>query len=192
MHKSYLIISLLLVSIISCTEKKKVEDNAALRLKGDSLITQTFDTLRNTLVRAIGEKGFPGAVSFCNTEALPLTNSYVYEGIIIKRSSDKIRNSANAPDSIEQEILSVYLQMKKDKQELKSVLKKDAAGNYHYFKPILLQTMCLNCHGDKTTQIKPDTWEVILQKYPKDAAFNYKDGDLRGIWHLTFLKNKNQ
>lgn len=191
MCKSYLSISLLLVTVISCTEKKKPDD-VALRSKGDSLITQTFDTLRNTLLRAIGEKGFPGAVSFCNTEALPLTNSYVAEGITIKRSSDKIRNIVNTPDSMEQEILSIYLQMKKDKQELKSVLKKDAAGNYHYFKPILLQTMCLNCHGDKTTQIKPDTWEVILQKYPNDAAFNYKDGDLRGIWHLTFLKNKNQ
>ena len=188
MCKSYLSISLLLVTVISCTEKKKPDDDVALRSKGDSLITQTFDTLRNTLLGAIGEKGFPGAVSFCNTEALPLTNSYVYEGIIIKRSSDKIRNSANAPDSIEQEILSVYLQMKKDKQELKSVLKKDAAGNYHYFKPILLQTMCLNCHGDKTTQIKPDTWESIRQKYPADSAFNYKEGGLRGIWHITFKK----
>ena len=188
MYKSYLIISLLLVSMISCTEKRKVEDNAALRSKGDSLITRTFDTLRNTLLRAIGEKGFPGAVSFCNTEALPLTNSYVAEGITIKRSSDKIRNASNAPDSIEQEVLSVYLQMKKDKQELKSILKKDAAGNYHYFKPILLQTMCLNCHGDKTIQIKPDTWESIHQKYPADSAFNYKEGDLRGIWHITFKK----
>ena len=188
MHKSYLIIGLLLVSVISCTEKNKTEDYTELRLKGDSLITQTFDTLRNTLLRAVGEKGFPGAVDFCNTAAIYLTNSYASEGIIIKRSSDKIRNAANAPDSIEKEMLSAYLQMKKIKQELKPITQKDAAGNHHYFKPILLQAICLNCHGDKTTQIKPDTWEMIQKKYPFDSAFNYKEGDLRGIWHITFKK----
>lgn len=192
MYKSNFIISLLLVSVISCTEKKRPEDDIALRSKGDSLIAQTFDTLRNTLLKTIGEKGFPGAVSFCNTKALSLTNTYAAEGITIKRTSDKLRNPANRPDNMEQEILSAYLQMKRDKQELKPVFKKDAEGNRHYFKPILLQAMCSNCHGDKTTQITPDTWEAILQKYPADAAFNYKEGDLRGIWHLTFLKNKTQ
>lgn len=192
MNKSNFIISLLLVSIISCTEKKKPEDDVALKSKGDSLINQTFDTLRNTLLKAIGEKGFPGAISFCNTEAMSLTNTYASEEITIKRTSDKLRNPANAPNSMEQEVISAYLQLIKDNGELKAILKKDDAGSNHYFKPILLQAMCLNCHGDKTTQIKPDTWEAILQKYPADAAFNYKEGDLRGIWHLTFLKNKNQ
>lgn len=190
MYKRYLIISLLLVSIISCTEKKETTDLSALKSKGDSLIAQTFDTLRNTLLSTIGEKGFPGAVSFCNTKALSLTNTYAAEGITIKRTSDKLRNPANRPDNMEQEILSAYLQMKEDKQELKPVLKKDTEGNHHYFKPILLQAMCSNCHGDKNTQIKPDTWEVIRLQYPADAAYNYKEGDLRGIWHLTFLKNK--
>lgn len=192
MLKRYFIVGILSIPIFSCTEKKQPEEVAIWKSKGDSLIAQTFDTLRNTLLKTIGEKGFPGAVSFCNTKALSLTNTYAAEGITIKRTSDKLRNPANRPDNMEQEILSAYLQMKRDKQELKPVFKKDAEGNRHYFKPILLQAMCSNCHGDKTTQIRPDTWESILQKYPADAAFNYKEGDLRGIWHLTFLKNKIQ
>lgn len=186
MLKRYFIIGILSISIFSCSEKKQTEDVAVWKNKGDSLITQTFETLRNTLMRAVGEKGFPGAVSFCNTKAMSLTNTYAAEGITIKRTSDKLRNSANRPDNMEQEILSAYLQMKKDKQELKPVLKKDAEGNHHYFKPILLQAMCLNCHGDKVSQIKPDTWESIQQKYPADSAFNYKEGDLRGVWHIAF------
>jgi hypothetical protein len=46
--------------------------------------------------------------------------------------------------------------------------------------------MCLNCHGDKITQIKPDTWKTLQEKYPADLAFDYKEGELRGIWHLVF------
>lgn len=170
----------------SCTENKTTEDAVVWKSKGDSLVTKTFDTLRNTLTKAIGEKGFAGAVEFCTTQALELTNSFTSEGITIKRSSDKLRNPANAPDSIEQRILSAFLQLKKEDGEIKPVLEKDAAGNHHYFKPIILQAMCLNCHGDKTTQIKPDVWNVIQQKYPADAAFDYKEGDLRGLWHVMF------
>lgn len=170
----------------SCTENKTTENAVVWKSKGDSLVTKTFDLLRNTLTKAIGEKGFVGAVEFCNTQALELTNSFTSEGITVKRSSDKLRNPANAPDTIEQRILSSFLQLKKENREIKPVLEKDAAGNHHYFKPIILQAMCLNCHGDKTTQIKPNVWNVIQQKYPADAAFDYKEGDLRGLWHVMF------
>lgn len=173
----------------SCTENKgRPEDTRVWKKKGDSIVNQTFDTLRKTLTRAIGEKGLAGAVEFCSTQALELTHAFTGEGITVKRSSDKLRNPANAPDSVETRILSSFLQLKTENGELKPVLEKDAAGNYHYFKPIMLQAMCLNCHGDKTTQIEPDVWSVIQQKYPADAAFDYKEGDLRGIWHIMFSK----
>jgi hypothetical protein len=52
----------------SCTENKTTEDAVVWERKGDSLVTKTFDTLRNTLTKAIGEKGLAGAVEFCNTK----------------------------------------------------------------------------------------------------------------------------
>ena len=186
------LIPLFVFLAISChtkTRKAEIVNEQKWMSGGDSLAARTFDTLRNTLLRTISEKGFAGAVSFCNTEALSLTNTYREEGITIKRTSERFRNPANAPDKMEQEIITGYIQARIKKQDLKPVLKKDEAGNRHYFKPILLQAMCLNCHGEKLTQIKPDTWEVIRQHYPADSAFNYKEGDLRGIWHVIFSKN---
>jgi hypothetical protein len=102
-----------------------------------------------------------------------------------------LRNPANAPDSMELRILASYRQWKNEKQELKGVLEKDGSGNYHYFKPILLQTLCLNCHGNPVSVISPETRQMIQQKYPADAAFDYQEGDLRGIWHIRFSQKNN-
>ncbi|MBL7744165.1 MAG: DUF3365 domain-containing protein [Chitinophagaceae bacterium] len=190
MFKLILLLTFSTAMIVSCTGKKGAENEALWKSKGDSLISLTFDTLRNTLLRAIGKNGLPGAVAFCNTEATGLTNTYATERVIIRRSSDKVRNPANAPDSLEQRILSSFYQMIKQKKELTPVLEKDAEGNLHYFKPIIFQAMCLDCHGDRSTQIKPDVWRTIQYKYPADSAFNYKEGDLRGVWHVLFKKEK--
>lgn len=191
MRTRFISVLALISSFFSCRDSGNPEKDASYWIaRGDSLVAKTFDTLRNTLLRAIGEHGFAGAVSFCNTEALKLTNTFAGEGVAIKRTSDKLRNPMNAPDNLEKEILSEYLNLKKENKELKPVLKKDAAGNHHYFKPIIVQTMCLSCHGDKSGPLLPDTWQAIEQKYPNDKAFDYKEGDLRGIWHVTFSERK--
>lgn len=185
LKSSFLLVGIAVI-INSCKDNKSLSANTDWKSRGDSIVTLTFDTLRNTLLKAIGEKDFPGAVEFCNTEALPLTGIYAYNGIAIKRTSDKYRNAANAPDELEKEILKYYQQLKEEKKELVPVIKKDQMGNQHYFKPILVQTLCLNCHGYKETQISTETRETIQKKYPDDKAIDYKEGDLRGLWHITF------
>jgi len=73
--------------------RQNEEEPATYISKGDSIVKITFDTLRNTLVKTIGEKGLAGALRFCNMEALPITASYASEGITVGRVSDKNRNS---------------------------------------------------------------------------------------------------
>jgi hypothetical protein len=194
--------SLIIFSIIiSCTneEKKvdkedgaynqtKIEENKNnYKLKGDSIVKQTFDTLRNTLLTAIKEKGFDGAVAFCNTSALSLTNSYANNTVTIKRTSDKVRNPANDPDSMEQRILEKFLTMSDSTAKTATVVERDATGSIHYYKPIIMQAMCLNCHGNKE-QIQLGTLKMIKSKYPDDAAIGYKEGNVRGLWHVVFNK----
>ncbi|HLG41289.1 MAG TPA: hypothetical protein VI461_16535, partial [Chitinophagaceae bacterium] len=102
MLKRYLFVPFALAILLSCNTKKEAESDLAWKAKADSLINLTFDTLRNTLLKAVSEKGFAGAIAFCNTEATGLTNIYATEKITIRRSSDRARNTANAPDSFEQ------------------------------------------------------------------------------------------
>lgn len=190
MLKSLFIITGLMTFLFSCKQSKNTEEFTDWKSKGDSLTAQTFDTLRKTLQKAISERGLSGAVEFCNTAALDLTKIYSGKEIQIKRTSDKIRNPVNTPDEMEKDVIMTYQEQKEENKQLTTIVKQDSKGNQHYFKPILIQAMCLNCHGAKETQIKPDTWDMIQKKYPKDAAFNYKEGDLRGVWHIVFTKSK--
>jgi hypothetical protein len=195
--KQYLRTLVFLCTIISCSNKEKnhnqegisnyitYENISDFKIKGDSIVAKTFDTLRKTLLTAVKENGFDGAVEFCNTRALSLTNSYSVNNITIKRTSDKLRNKTNAPDSMEQRILTQFLQMANSLNKLAAVVEKDKSGKVHYYKPIIMQGMCLNCHGDQE-QIQPAILAVIKSKYPDDLAVDYKEGEFRGMWHVTF------
>jgi Protein of unknown function (DUF3365) len=186
---------LFFVAIFSCNNKS--DDNGELNktafiAKADSLITITFDTLRTSLNKAIAEKNYEGAIGFCSTVASSLINTYASDGITIKRTSDKYRNPSNAPDSMEQRIMAAFHQLKNKQQAIKPVLEEDNQGKYHYFKPIILQAMCINCHGSKAEQIQPAVWQSIQQKYPADLAYDYKEGDLRGMWHVISSKKRKE
>jgi hypothetical protein len=166
----------------------EVEDMNDYRIKADSIVAKTFDTLRNTLQAAVKDKGFDGAVAFCNINALAITNTYAAQGISIKRTSDKLRNPANLADSMEQRILTFILNQPDLTSKTGGLVELDASGRVHYFKPIIMQSMCLNCHGNKD-QIQQVTMESIQSKYPADAAIGYREGDVRGLWHVAFGKN---
>jgi len=179
------------VMILSCNNKSDDTgdvNKAAFIAKADTLISITSDTLKRSLIRAIGENNYEGAIAFCNAAASPLTNTYLADDMTIKRTSDKYRNPSNAPDSMEKRIMAKFLQLKSSQQVIKPVFEEDQLGKYHYFKPIILQAMCVNCHGSKTNQIQPAVWQSIQRSYPGDLAFGYKEGDLRGMWHVIFSK----
>lgn len=182
---------ILLFFIFSCITKSDKTEQLNKNIfveKADSLITITFDTLRNSLLKAIGENNFEGAVSFCNEAAYRLTNTYTTGTMTVKRTSDKFRNPSNAPDSMEKRILAAFQQSKNSGEKINSVFEEDNRNRYHYFKPIIVQAMCLNCHGSRAENIQPAVWQSIQQKYPADLAYDYKEGDLRGMWHVTYSK----
>jgi hypothetical protein len=175
--------------LLSCQRSERtvqtlapVADSVYIR-QADRLISATFDTLRNSLVKAIGEGGFDHAVEFCNENANALTNAYV-DSVSIKRISLLSRNSNNTPDSLGKGILTKWAAAEKPLSG--ELVRLDAVGEIRYFKPIMTQGMCLNCHGKPGESIKAATLDRIKQKYPNDKAINYEDGDLRGAWQVTF------
>lgn len=153
---------------------------------GNRIATATFDTLRKSLINAIGKRGTEGAIDLCHTDVIALTNAYA-DTVIIKRAAPKFRNPANKPDSLE---LAVFEQMSQVMQATgnpEPVLYKDTfSGQVHYFKPIILQALCINCHGAPQQDIQPSTMLAIREKYPNDQAVNFKGGELRAVWHILF------
>ncbi len=182
-----------MVIVTSCVSDKPMlseQEQLVYIKRGDSLSKLTFDTLRNTLLRKILSDGVPGAVRFCQVSAADLTSTYTHEELAISRLSMRYRNISNKPDSLSQGILE-KMQSEKDKGAVPaSLVLKDDKGVVHFYKPILMQAMCLNCHGSVPGQIQPDVLSVIDSLYPGDLARQYKEGELRGAWHIRFSEKQ--
>ena len=61
----------------------------------------------------------------------------------------------------------------------------EGKGYKRYVRPIFVEPACLACHGEKDK--RPD---FIVKKYPKDKAFDFKVGDLRGIISVMIPDDK--
>jgi len=172
------------------SSKANLVDDAEWIKRGDSVVKKAFDTLRITLTEAIATKGVAGAVQLCNTEALRLTAIYSGRSVRIKRISEKIRNAANTPDSLEKSFLTSYNAL--IASNAKPKVFREENGTIHYFKPIFIQALCLNCHGNPGQQIQTEAWQKIKELYPNDQATGYADSSFRGLWHVSFLTDKNK
>jgi hypothetical protein len=170
-------------------DRKNTDDAAAYLLAGDSIAKMTFDTLRTTLLKAIREKGLSGALAFCNTRALPVTGTYASEVMTVSRVSDKNRNSKNVLSEYDKKEWAKYIGLAAKKDSLRSIIVY-RNHEYHYYKPIIIQPMCLSCHGTPGKDIPKDLLQVIDSLYPGDKAKGYKQGDLRGMWHIVFMDQK--
>lgn len=168
-----------------------VSDSAFLAL-GNEYTRLTFDTLSKTLQEVIKTKGFVEAIQFCNVQALPLTESQIKdEWLSIKRTSLQVRNPQNEPEAIEKEALLAYAELFEGKGEMNARLLRENEDIVWYFRPIIMQPLCLNCHGNTEFQIQASTLQAIQEAYPKDHAIGYQAGDLRGMWSVKFLLKKH-
>lgn len=149
---------------------------------GDSITTEMQKILVQNVSSAIQQKGTEYAVAFCNTRAMPLTDSIskLY-GLEISRLSDKNRNPINALQNPND-----HLAWEKFQTKDQSVVLQDNEGNVYFYKPIYLgMPTCLQCHGGKN-DISESTFESIKLYYPDDQAIGYQMGELRGMWKLQW------
>ena len=134
---------------------------------------------------AIQKKGTLEALSFCNIQAIPLTDSMSTKfNASIKRVSDKNRNPNNKANTEELQYIAQFKKELATKKEIKPVV-IEKGNKVQFYYPIETNTMCLQCHGK---QIKPEVSQKIMKLYPKDLAIGYSESEVRGIWSITFDK----
>lgn len=176
--------------LFSCSQKEPLSEfpeKSAYEALGDSISQITFDTLSSTMKNKMQESGPVGALRFCNTKAIQLTGLYTSPTLVsVKRSSSKIRNVHNKPDEWELAALKKF----EANPGITRISEKHADGTIRYYRPIIIMENCLKCHGN------PETFSDSLKStlhalYPGDKAINYKPGELRGIWSLTFKPESN-
>ncbi len=186
--KVFSMILILCGLFFSCKHEEKF-DAKSYSAEFRGYAKEYMSTLKQVLIKNMKEGGPLQAVTVCSDTASELTTLYSEKmGINVKRVSYKNRNVGNTPDSFEKEALNEFEKLFA-KNELKTdteIIKKvDVNGKevIRYIKPIIIESPCLNCHGDR--EILPEVSELIKQKYPNDKATGYKVGDLRGAISIT-------
>lgn len=187
-----------LISLMySCSGPVKDGQPAGVHyLEGDSAIRvmtmgmQVADSvgalLRSELMLAMGEGGPVHAVEFCNANALPLTASLSgHFGAEVKRTSDRLRNPANAPSDLEALVLADYRSAQTEGRPLTPKVALDGEGRSVFFAPIFTTGPCLVCHGQEGN-MDPSLRDLLTALYPNDHAMGFSIDELRGIWSITF------
>ena len=156
--------------------------------KGRKLAMQTKGILGKNLLAALKEQGPEGAVEFCSTRAISLTDSMALAlNAGIKRVSDNNRNPVNSPTSEE----LAYIQQAKiqllEEGKIDPVMQEKDGRMLGYY-PIITNQMCLQCHGKKGIDINSETQELLDKLYPLDKATGYDENQLRGIWVVEMDK----
>lgn len=156
---------------------------------GKSLAMQTKASLGKNLALAINERDSDGAVEFCNTQAIPITDSMsVVLGAKIKRVSDKPRNSNNQANEAELAYINNW-NAAKAKGEEHFPLLTELDGKMVGYYPIVTNQMCLQCHGTPEKEVNAKTLSKIKKLYPADKALGYSEEEIRGIFVVEMNKN---
>ncbi len=181
---------ILLTLLSSCKTSLSDKEVKVYKEKGLLIARSTGSELSTTLTNKMKSGGLVEAVEFCNTAALPITKqmSDTY-GVAIKRTSLKTRNSLNKPS--ENEILMLKeFQMNLDKGiPLEPVVQLNEKGDPSFYAPILVDQKCLVCHGTLDQELSRAADSIIKSYYPDDLATAYQEGDLRGIWSISFAQS---
>jgi len=192
----YIIATFFLVFLLlsACNQKQQPDksvkeniDTLTFMQRGDSIANALQIVLLQNVMRATKTGGTAYAVAFCNEHAMPLTDSISKKyNCQIQRISDKYRNLANKPDRSD---AAALLKMRSSNPVKPFLISEN--GKSIYYKPIkIAMSACLSCHGIEGKEIAMETLEAIRQHYPNDIATGYKEGDLRGMWKITFQAEK--
>lgn len=155
--------------------------------RGRKIAAMTQLELKQDLRKAIKQGGVINAISFCNKRAMEITDSIsLAEKVYIKRLAKKYRNPVNDMNKDESNIFKAYIINHLSKKWSPAMITWNKKGQPVYYNPIVVDALCLKCHGEPGKDIKPEVAEKIAELYPGDKATNFRAGDLRGMWSITF------
>jgi hypothetical protein len=144
-----------------------------------SALVPLKQNLKSALVAALADSP-TAAVDVCQLSAPVITEGARRPGIRVGRTSDRLRNPANAPRPWMEPLLAQLAEQKPPPGAGRVVaLEGDRVG---YVEPIYLMPLCATCHGES---VEPKLLAHIRERYPEDRAVAYKPGDLRGMFWVV-------
>lgn len=145
--------------------------------------------LKARLQDAMQSGGVINAIEVCKLEAVPITEAIsIQEGVIVSRTSLRIRNPRNVPDDWERETLEAFKTRRAGGEEATNLeawtITTDDGGQrtFRYMKAIPTATLCLHCHGE---DIASNVAAKLAALYPEDTAVGFAPGEIRGAFTVT-------
>ena len=151
---------------------------------GRALSQRLGNTLRARLSMAMGN-GPDKAIEVCRSEAPALAAQLSRDsGARLRRTSDRVRNPANAPDAWEA-VAMRQMARRIAAGEAPAQVEVHAVvdGQRRYAKAIVMEPMCAMCHGER---LAPAVEAAVRANYPVDAATGFRPGELRGAFSVTW------
>ncbi|MEN3037576.1 MAG: DUF3365 domain-containing protein [Candidatus Kryptonium sp.] len=178
MNKMLFILILLFSFFFQTDEKTQKAVELARRISNELV-----DSVRTVLFNELGKGGYVGAIKACSNLAQEIIKAHQEKyGVYVRRISEKYRTRLDKPDDYEAKILKNLEELNKRNelpQEYYEIVTEKGEKYLRYFKPLLVQPMCLNCHGTDEF-IRKEIKDFLKEKYPDDKATGYKAGDFRG------------
>ncbi len=101
--------------------------------------------------------------------------------VTINTVTDRPRNPKNMVDAIEQKAMQFFKANPQETEYFKKI-NTDTEPFFFYASPLFITKVCLQCHGPRYSVIPS-----IAKKY--STAYDYKEGDLRGIISVKMSSN---
>lgn len=148
--------------------------------RGAELLMPFKMNLKSALVDGM-QAGPVEAISACSMEAPSIATALSVNGVVMGRSSHRLRNPDNAPPHW----LAGNLDSFADGKQQEPLVIELESGRYGYAEPVATQGMCLVCHGEG---LSPEIAARISEAYPEDKATGFREGDVRGVFWVEFPK----
>jgi hypothetical protein len=148
--------------------------------RGELILLSIQNAVLSELTRELSERGPGGAIRVCHMSATTVINRVAREeGIAAGRTSARLRTPSNAPKPWAAPIVARYVDRPAAGLDGFVVDLGPAVG---VMRPIAHRAICAPCHG-REDQLTPKVRDELTERYPKDHATGFKDGDLRGwLW----------
>ncbi|MDH4108934.1 MAG: DUF3365 domain-containing protein [Gammaproteobacteria bacterium] len=153
------------------------EESAAA--EGARLLAPFKAGLQQALLAGLQE-GPVAAIDACRIQAPGIAAGMSSDVLRLGRSSHRLRNPKNRPPDWVAPLLDAYRDDPANRAALDVELPDGRRG---YVEPILVQPLCLACHGQA---LEPAVEAALASAYPEDEARGYEVGDLRGVFWVEY------
>jgi hypothetical protein len=189
------VLTSVLIFAIACQASRnesQTEASSESHPESDIFVERANEALRSlqsglieALTSAMNEGGASSAVHVCREEAQAITTQVAGdEGILVGRTSHRLRNPSNAPRPWARDLVEQAAGKKTSDVEMHVIDLVDRIG---VLKPINTLDLCTNCHGN---DIDTDVRKALSDAYPEDLAVDFETGDLRG-WMWAEVPNES-